>query len=64
MVERTAFDCPNVWVTEQDNLVMISTPKLTANIHLEPFYVEVQDKNGKRYSLRPGARPFPGKGKS
>ena len=43
VVERTAFDCPNVCVTEQDNLVMISTHKLTACIHLEPFYVEVRD---------------------
>ena len=64
VVERTAFACPNVCVTEQDNLVMISTPKLTACIHLEPFYVEVRDTAGKKYSLRPGVRPFPLKGKN
>ena len=43
VVGRTAFDCPNVCVAEQDNLVMISTPKITACIHLEPFYVEAVD---------------------
>jgi len=62
VVERRAFVCPNVCVTEQDNLVIISTPKLTACIHLEPFYVEVWDTAGKKYSLRPGGRPFPMKG--
>ena len=39
VVERTVFNCPNVCVTEQDNLVMISTSRLTAYIHLEPFYL-------------------------
>ena len=46
VVERTAFDYPNVRITEQDNLVLISTQKLTACIHLEPFYVEVRDTIG------------------
>lgn len=64
VVERRAFDCPDVCITEQDNLVMISTPKLTAYIHLEPFCVEVRDTAGKRYSLRPEVRPFPVKGKN
>ena len=64
VVERTSFDFPSVCVTEQENLVMISTPKLRAYIHMEPFYVEVRDIAGKKYSLRPGVRLFPGKGKN
>jgi len=53
VVVRTVFECPNVCVTEQDNLVMISTPKLTAYIHLEPFCVEVRDTAGKKVFSTP-----------
>lgn len=63
VVERTAFDCPNVCVTEQDNLVMISTPKLTAYIHMEPFYVEVQDTAGKKVFSTPRGETLSCEGK-
>lgn len=53
VVERTVFDCPHVCVTEQDNLVIISTSKLTAYIHLEPFYVEVRDTAEKKVFSTP-----------
>ena len=64
MVERTAFDCPNVCVTEQDNLVMISTPKLTAYVHLEPFYVEVRDTAGKKVFSTPLGETLSWEGKN
>ena len=64
VVERTAFECPNVCVTEQDNLVMISTQKLTACIHLEPFYVEVRDIAGKNVFSTPQGETLSWEGKN
>lgn len=64
VVERTVFDCPNVCVTEQDNLVMISTSKLTAYIHLEPFYVEVWDTAGKKVFSTPRGETLSCEGKT
>ena len=53
VVERRDFVCPNVCITEQDHLVTISTPKLTAYVHLEPFYVEVRDTVGNQVFYTP-----------
>ena len=64
VVDRTAFDCPSVRITEQDNLVMISTQKLTACIHLEPFYVEVQDTAGKKVFSTPRGETLSWEGKN
>ena len=63
VVERTSFDFPSVCVTEQENLVMISTPKLRAYIHMEPFYVEVRDTAGKKVFSTPRGETLSWEGK-
>ena len=63
VVERTSFDFPSVCVTEQENLVMISTPKLRAYIYVEPFYVEVRDNAGKKVFSTPRGKTLSWEGK-
>lgn len=63
VVERMAFDCPNVCVTEQDHLVTISTQKLTAYVHLEPFYMEMRDTAGKKVFSTPRGETLSFEGK-
>ena len=64
VMERTAFDCPNVRISEQDHLVTISTQKLTAYVHLEPFYVEVHDTAGKKVFSTPRGETLSFEGKN
>ena len=47
VVERSSFEDPGVCITEQENLVTLSTGELTVLVHRKPFYVQLQDAAGK-----------------
>ena len=46
VVEKTEFEYPAVQMTESAGKITLQTDELSADVHLNPFYVEVRDMEG------------------
>ena len=53
VVEKTEFNCPHISIEEKENRITLTTDTLSACINLDPFFLKIQDLQGKNIFSTP-----------